>query len=351
MGTALDNCYKLLKPGGRIVFSDYTNPQLNHVKFIFGVLPSWWLSEDGRDGTPLLDEKAWDDQLRASKFSGLDIVVKDTANASNHRSSMMVTTKPKSIVIPFENMILLDPPNPSEAVSAMSARIGQRLEELGVAVEHLTLEQAATPNAKGKYSVSKKFIISLLEVETPVISDLSKTDFESLQKVLLQSSGGLWISRGGRQVDPLGDPAFCATAGFLRVFRIEQPDIRLHELNFSSQNDLSNGEAADTTVRVLRSLCNDELLSLESEFSERDGRIYVPRLFDEPHKNHSLQTIGSQPLPELQPFSQPNRPLKLDIGVPGMLDTLRFIDDPQASEALTDNDVEIEVLANSMNFL
>ena len=263
----------------------------------------------------------------------------------------MVTTKPKSITIPFESVVLIDTPNPSEAASAMSSNVKRKLEELGLVVEHATLASAATADASGKLFVSKKAVVSLVEAENPLVSDMSQTDFCSLKNILLHCSGGLWISRGGRQVDPLGDPAFCATTGLLRVFRGEKPDIRLHELNFSSQMEVSSEAAADLVARVLKSICNDDLLCLESEFAEIDGRLHIPRLFDEPHKNHSLQTLGSQPLPEMQPLHQPNRPLQLNIGVPGMLDTLRFIDDPRPLESLAEHEVEIEVLANSMNFL
>ena len=323
---------------------------MKRIEFVFGTLPNWWQSEDGRVGSPLIDEAKWDQQLLASQFSGLNIVLKDTANGLTHRSSMMVTAKPRPITIPFKQVVLIDSSSPSEAAKTMSSKVERQLEELGVAVERATLESAASPNANGELLVHKKPIVSLVEVENSLVSDLSQSDFYSLKKVLLHCSGGLWISRGGQQVDPLGDPAFSATTGLLRVFRGEKPDQRVCELNLSSQMVVSDDKAADLVARVLKSICNDDLYNLESEFAELNGRLLVPRLFDEPHKNHSLQTIGHQPLPELQPFHQPERPLQLDIGVPGMLDTLRFIDDPQATESLGENDVEIEVLANSMNF-
>ena len=109
--------------------------------------------------------------------------------------------------------------------------------------------------------------------------------------------------------------------------------------------------AAELVGRVVKSLCNDDLLQLESEFCEKDGQLFVPRIFDEMHKNHSLQTLGLRPTPERQLFYQPNRPLKLDIGTPGMLDSLHFVDDPSALQPLAENDVEIKVQANSLNFL
>lgn len=350
LDAALSNCHKLLRPGGRIVLSNFTNP-LKWISFVFGTLPSWWLSEDGRVGSPLIGEDTWHEHLLESQFSGLDVVIKDTSDGRAHRSSMMVSTKPSPITIPFKDVVMIDAPNPSEAVKAMSSNIQRKLEELGLTVEHATLEEAATPDAKGKPLVSKKAVVSLLEAESPLVSNMSEANFHPLKKALLNCLGGLWISRAGRQVDPSGDPAFCATTGLLRVFRIEKPDIRLHELNFSSQMDISSEAASDLVGRVFKSICNHNFLNLESEFSELDGRLQIPRLFDEPHKNHSLQTLGHQVLPELQSYLQPDRPLKLDIGVPGMLDTLRFIDDPRPLKPLAADEVEIEIVANALNFL
>ena len=350
LDTALRNCYKLLRVGGRLVLSDLTNP-LSRTGFVFGTLPNWWPSEDDAVTSPVISESAWDEKLRALDFSGLDIALKDAPDGISHKSSMMITSKPKTIIIPFEKVVLISPNNPSETAVAMSANVGKKLEEMGLVVEHATLESAANHDSHGKPFVHKKPMVSLLEVEAPLVANLSKTEFDALQKVLLSCSGGLWVSRGGRQVDPSGDPAFCAITGLLRTFRGEKPDQRVLELDFSSKMDISSDKAANIVGKVLRSVCNDDLLQLESEFSELDGRLYVPRLFDEPHKNHSLQTIGHQRLPELQPFVQPNRPLKLDIGVPGMLDTLRFIDDPLPLGELGENEVEMEVVANSMNFL
>ena len=332
------------------MLSNFTN-HLDRLRFVFGTLPNWWLSEDDRADCLLIDEDEWSRRLLASQFSGLDIVMKGASDGISHRSSMMVTTKTREITIPFKKVVLIEAPQPSENARDMSSSVELKLAELGLSVEHATLHSAAVPDASGHSFVSKKAVVSLVEVENSLTSDMSQADFYDLKNILLHCSGGLWISRGGRQVDPLGDPAFCATTGLLRVFRGEQPDIRLHELNFSSQMKISNEAAADLVARVLKSICNDDLLCLESEFAELNGRLYIPRLFDEPHKNHCLQTLGHQPLPELQPLFQPDRPLQLDIGVPGMLDTLRFIDDPQPLEFLAENDVEIEVLANSMNFL
>lgn len=185
----------------------------------------------------------------------------------------------------------------------------------------------------------------------PLLGDLTEEDFDAWQTVFLQSSGGLWITRGGLQLDPSGDPAFCATTGLLRTLRTEHPDLRMHELDLSSPVDAGQPEAAALISQVFQKILTDDPVVAETEYAELDGRLFIPRLIDEKHKNHSLQQIGKAAGPEIQPFNQPGRPLKLSIGTPGQLDTLHFVDDTDLTGPLPDDYVEIQIQASAMNFV
>ena len=350
LSVSLSHCYKLLKPGGKLVLTEFTHP-LDRISFVLGTLPSWWQSEDGRTGGPLMNEDDWKSSLLAAGFSGLDLMIKDTLDAGNHCSSMMVSSKPKVTKFPFTKVVVIDALQTSAETESMAANVLKSLSDLGLELEHTTLAGAATLGANGEPFVAGKGVVSLIEAEDPLLIDINKENFNSMHTVLLRSLGGLWISRAGRQLDPSGDPSFCATTGMLRVVRCEMPHIRMHELNFSTQMKLSSASASDLVRRVFYSIYDDDEANLETELSELDGQLYIPRLFDEKHKNHALQTLDEQAMPELQPFSQPGRPLRLDIGNPGMLDTLHFVDDLRPLEPLGDNEVEIEVQANAMNFV
>lgn len=58
------------------------------------------------------------------------------------------------------------------------------------------------------------------------------------------------------------------------------------------------------------------------------------------------------PKPEPCAFKQEGRPLKLEVGTPGRLDTLRFNDDKAvaATVPLREQEVEIEIKAAGLNF-
>jgi NADPH:quinone reductase-like Zn-dependent oxidoreductase len=63
-----------------------------------------------------------------------------------------------------------------------------------------------------------------------------------------------------------------------------------------------------------------------------------------------MLTMGDEQMPELQPFHQPGRPSRMEVGSPGLLETLQFVDDPDADASLPDDFVEVEPKAFGLNF-
>ncbi|KAI1109794.1 hypothetical protein F5Y14DRAFT_431116 [Nemania sp. NC0429] len=347
---ALAHCFQLLKPGGKLVLGEFTH-SIDRVHLVKGVMPSWWQFEDTRTCGPLLNEEEWDRRLTLSKFSGVDIVGRDYEHESDRCSSMIVTTRPIKPEFSFNNIVLIRAQNASADVEMLSTNIAEKLTKFGLIVELATLEQATALDANGKMIISGKPVLSLLEAETPFVSNLPETNFALIKRVLLESRGGLWVSRSNRQLDPSGDPTFCCTVGLLRCLRNEKPDILMHELALSPETHANTQEAADLVARSVRSIFEADSLGLEAEteIAEHEGRLYIPRIFDHKDLNKSLEMIGRRPPVESQPFYQPDHALQLDIGTPGKLDTLHFIQDSMSSEPLGENDIELEVHANGLN--
>ena len=316
-----------------------------------GSRPSWWLAEDGRVGQPMINESEWERHLK-SEFSGVDLVIQDNDDLRSHCASFMVTTKPSaSRKLPFTQVVVLDTTSTSTESRELSDHVTSKLKGLGLEVEKVTLEEATTSNADGKLLVSGKAVLSLLEAERPLIADISKDDFDRVKKVLLGCKRGLWVSRAGVQVDSSSNPLFCATNGLLRTTRTEKPDNPMFQLDLSTEAQISSSRTADLIIRSFKSESEAESPNIESEVCEREGRLYIPRLCDEKPMNHALHVRGKQPPPEPQPFMQIGRPLRLTIGTPGMLDTMHFVDDEKPLATLGENEVEIEVKANGVNFM
>ena len=316
-----------------------------------GTLPSWWMAEDGRIGSPLMDESQWRHHF-GLQFSGMDIIVKDTSDDGGHWASMMVTTKPIPIqALPFSKAVVVIPAELSPDASDLVKNLGRNLQASGLETEEATLEQATTLDATGKAFVSGKAIISLLELEAPMIHEITEADFKKLHTLLLTGAGGLWVSHAGAQVDPTSSPQYCAATGLMRTLRTEKPEIRMHQLDLSAEAIISPKSTARLVAQVFTTEFKAEFLSAETEVSEREGRLFIPRLYDDKPKNYSLQLQGRKAPPEMQNFVQPGRPLRLEVGVPGMLDSLHFVDDPRPFAPLGEHEIEFSVQASAVNFM
>ena len=85
LDVSLANARRLLKPGGRLILIEVTRLTTT-INTIFGTLPGWWMSEDGRVDSPLLPVSGWDECLRRQGFGGVEIATPD------HQGSTALTT-------------------------------------------------------------------------------------------------------------------------------------------------------------------------------------------------------------------------------------------------------------------
>ena len=301
---------------------------------------------------PIIDEDEWNRQLLASNFSGTEIITRDSQDKATYCSSMMVTTKPGQPELAFKDLVMVTYTEASPDAQVLAQNLTKAIEDLGLSIQTATLEEATAEDADGNMLVSGKLVLTLLDIETPLVSRMTETEFSQIQKLLLFCSGGMWISRSNRAVDPAGDPEYSASVGLLRTLRNEKPEIRTHELSLSSELHISDPEVITKIMRPLQLILQAGSMGRESETetAEIDDFYYIPRLIDHKPKNRSLDEINHRPPPNAERLSEVPHPLKLDIGTPGILDTLRFVRDPLPLAKLGDNDVEIEVHANGMNF-
>lgn len=95
--TTLQNCLALLKPGGKLLFTENTQPLTMMSNFVFGLFPGWWKSEDKDCGAgPLLTTDAWELYVIQSGFARLDAVLPDYADEKHHMSLVLVCSAPES---------------------------------------------------------------------------------------------------------------------------------------------------------------------------------------------------------------------------------------------------------------
>lgn len=342
MRMTLEHCRRLLKPGGNLVLGENTNPN-DISSFIFGILPGWWVSEDGREDGPLMSRSKWDEVLESAGLSAAEIKVPDVDETGAHRMSIMVSTRKEDHSPLDKHIVIMVPTGCSGSTGRIASLISREFESLGSRVEIKHLQSAAT-------DVDGKTVISLLDYEESFLENIQSVQFDQLKHVLLHAGELLWVTRSDLD-DRLGHPSKRIISGLLRCLKTEDASRRLYELHFV--RDLHTG--LDTTARAVhRRLCSiwsEKDRPEEFETVERDGILCIPRYIPDEPLNKSLSYNELDAAPEIADVIQPGRPLKLTIGRPGMLDTLHFVDDEAALQPLADEEVEIEVKACGMNFL
>lgn len=341
MHQTLSNVRKLLKVGGRLVLIELTRERMT-TSTIFGTLPGWWAgAEDGRQKGPTLTEEEWDKTLHQVGFSGLDAVVWDSPTEPEHQGSMMVSRVIENEPVANHPGVLLihDASLPWNIRKHITTELS---EKCGTTVNVQTLVNA---------DPAGKLCIVLCEATRPFLSDPSPEEFEATKRIFTSAAGVIWVTQGAKMASK--SPASNLITGFSRTVRSEYGSIRTVLLDLDPDQPFPSIAAADTVLNLFEGHFGtnaQKLDDMDFEYVQRGGRIVIPRMVSNAAVNRELESANLEPIPELQDFRQPGRPLVMEIGTPGLLDTIHFVDDDRMDDALPDDQVEIEIKATGFNF-
>lgn len=354
----LQNMRKFLKPGGQLILLEITDPDSASINIAFGALEGWWLStEEWRQQGPMVDESRWSQNLEQSGFSGLDLLLRDRYG-DRHLTSIIVSTAVDAIpcaelisaTIPPAIKILLDPTSSFQAMVA--AEVQTHYPEAQVL--HLADFCDSGRNRNPGLVSDSDVVVSILDLGGAALATMSEPDFLSLQNMVQMAQNILWVGSG-----PL-DSDFCisrgpqgATAqGFLRCIRSEETTKHIVALaieSCDSQGDVKFLlEVLHTCFFYKQGRDRHVPLSDETEFIVRDNQLTVGRLVRETKLD---DTRAAYATPRLRNEKyQPDTPIMLETGAPGMLDSLRFTKDAAALDDLGTDEVEILATAWALNF-
>lgn len=374
MGPTLANARKLLVPGGKLVIAALTEPSVA-LDVAFGILPPWRADEDEpvrQRHLPTTDE--WDEILCRQGFTGLDICApgQHSSNANTGCSSLMVSSAmtqqpplhhgqsplPSS---PLDGMTIVQGCRKSLQIQAMTKSLLDVSHQKGHQgwTYSQSIEDAAALepwNRAGPVMVIDVAEHSLLLTE-------NSGEFDSMRRLLTSGLSVVWVSLQESKDDAVVTAKRSMIQGAARVLRRENGGTsRLITFDVEETTDLSDDE-------VVRHLCwrlidaAHSSLSAEEDAYERElrysnGDILIPRLVtdtkfeawaDRVRAGTSSKTAT---LESDIPYHQPNRPLKLEVGTPGLLSSLRFVDDPASSAKvpLQPWEIEVSARAHGVNF-
>ncbi|KAL8653433.1 MAG: hypothetical protein Q9226_003851 [Calogaya cf. arnoldii] len=346
IGATLANCFRLLKPGGKLIVGELTSSQ-DCMGLVFGTLPGWWLAEDGRNGGPLMTQAEWHREMLASGFSGLEMAIGAKDNLGDPKLSMMVSSKP----------VADDPAGGSQRLVVIQSgtvtnpKLYEELQAVfpNACLDVVDLETASSRALAGEFLGPRLGVISLLESEEHILARCSEEVFRAIRDVILQSTRLLWVTCHSSK-DGTRDPDSCAISGLFRAARSENDRLRLQELHLQKRDSSQYARYAQAIKRVLtKTWVGREDAEYEDDIVEANDVLTIPRLFDDEHLNKTLQTIGLPPQPEPQELGSRSRPLALTIGRPGLLDTLHFVDSNMSRTPLAPDEVIVDVEAAALN--
>lgn len=328
----LKHLHKLLKPGGHLILLEFTDLDSACANVAFGSLEGWWAaSEPWRSDTPLVTEDRWDELLRESGFSGVEVLVKDNEEETYHLTSVMIT---KSLCTSKSNDYVVDE-HVSEIVviidqaSEAQCRLAAEVEERHSNTRITSLERIAEPLEVMHESV---VVISLLEVGFQILGQLDESMFNGLRSCIQKARNILWVTSSNEDCEEATPPLSIAT-GFFRALRNEKNDTHFVTLSFETLEPTPT-----PLLQVLKDCFLEVPQSTEVEFIVRAGHLHVGRIQEQVKLD--AERVSRTHVSAISEPWQPGPPLELEVATPGLLDTLRFVEDIQLP--LHPQDIEID---------
>ena len=297
--------------------------------------------EEERKSSPSLSIDMWDRVLRETGFDGAEVEVHDCESEELYSFSCILSTAiPKSPMFNSDVVLVIQDSAPRSWLEALQSSI--------------TKVTGAVPTVETLESVKSggsKVYIFLGEIDRPILKSPNLKQFEALKTLCTTSNGILWVTRGGALAWENVDASL--SIGFLRTLRMEYRGKRLVSLDLDPKQKpwsmASVATIAETFTRTFDDLIDND--TNDYEYADQGGIVSVPRFHKDIAWNKTVFPDGTDLLvPKMEPFYQPNRPLRLSIGTPGLLDTLAWNDDPDAGQELEADIVEAEARAFGQNF-
>ncbi|KAJ0164167.1 Lovastatin diketide synthase LovF [Colletotrichum tanaceti] len=378
----------LLKPGGKLLLQETTEPQCLESPLVFGMLAGWWAAtEDFRPWGPLLDGRGWERVLRDAGFSETVLELKDWPRDELHVQSMVVATRPAAAVAGEEEdttrvsgskqqqqqQQLLDEDDVIRRVFVVAAHTTPEDVALAESVASAVSEVATKLPVSvvrfadlAQHKLANTCCIVAMETTAPFLasssssSSLGEAEFALLRHLLTTAGGLLWLT-----LDPRENPHMALIPGLLRTVRWERdldgsdllllhlPSsadaslvasnvVKIFKHHFGSPNVLSPDRHADYLVEPVVVGCGG---------LQHAGFVQTARLVAAPPVNDFIAQRTTVLQPQLQALgASPQRSLKLHTSGPGNLDKLHFVDWPGAQQPLGADEVQVDVRAAGLNF-
>lgn len=211
---------------------------------------------------------------------------------------------------------------------------------------HCEVASSSSLLAKTSSSVVYDQCISLLDIGTPFLTNMTADQFKALGQVLAISKQVFWVTEDCGE--DAKNPEAWANVGFGKTMIREHP-----KLSWVSLNVQRGPRMTQSILKVVEQSRQIPFGEQETDLAELNGAMSIPRVVEAPHINSLLDSEihGSKPQPlEVGRGGQGlENELELRFS-PGRLDSFHYGPDPFVSQPLEDDQVRISVKATGINF-
>ena len=285
----------------------------------------------------------WGTVLQRNGFSGPDLRVRDCEDDDKYVIEVLVSKALREVS---------DPPRREVAVICSQQELPPRpwLDQLLSDIKASTSIEP-TLESIGSAQPDGKFCILLDGVADSILASPNHAEFLSVKRLVTKALGLVWVSYGG--TIECENPASALHSGFLRTLRCEDTSKRYVSLDLEYHNGYPwSSRAAEAITQIFATAFDftPASSSMDFEYALRGDSIMIPRVREDCEKTEVLALDEKTVTSELQPFCQPGCERRLEVAIPGMLDSLTFTDNLEAYEVLPDGFIEIEPRAFGLNF-
>jgi NADPH:quinone reductase-like Zn-dependent oxidoreductase/SAM-dependent methyltransferase len=347
IATTMRNVRKLLKPRGRLMMYEDIRPDITRAGFIAGLMEGWWVGkEDYRAWGAALTTSQWDTVLKETGFTGVDLELPEYLDQECQETAILVSTASGSIatdrVLTRTIYFVHDPSSVAQRNVYDSAHRSLRAQYPNYVIEGGDIKQCAS-----SLSLTDTTLIFVQEIETPLLSGMTRETFLQLQHLVNHCHSMLWVTAGGGHYP--NRPDYSIVDGWARTLRSEKANRRISTVALDVEGQVSQNQIQHI-VRILADVVLDtEQAVYEPEFVEVDGMLHVVRITPDTHLTDELYAASLPRQATSKPLGEAG-PVKLVYTTAGLLDTLHWVDDDDAHGPLPEDEVEIEVKAVGLNF-
>ncbi|KAE8143385.1 putative polyketide synthase [Aspergillus pseudotamarii] len=305
----------------------HTTPILKHtlknVKSLLAphgwlLLHDWWVGEDdGRINGPYISPERWDKELQSAGFTGTKAIRRDI---DPYHICVDMITRPLPVATTTQPIILVTDGSPD----LWAGMVYSALASQNFTVEWGSLEEAPSVHA---------CVVFLLDQQDPFLMRLSEKRYHALQKYLMDidQSKLLWVTKMTQF--NCEDPGFGLVLGFARTLRQElMLDFYTLEIDLF---DTESAKAVGPIVRKILESADEDNQSPSHEFAYHNHTVFISQCY------WGIVTDNLRPI-------QSDTSKKLTMEIPGLLDTLEWVDTSYGS--LERDDVEVDIHYIGLNF-